>query len=121
MDFFHTYPNAHLRFFAKDAQLCVDSDAAYLVMSAAKSHIAGYFFLSADLNPLNYNSALHNAPILVVCRTLKNVVCSAAEAECSRLFHSAQNTVIIRNILQVLGHPQQAAKIKTDNSTANAF
>eukprot|EP00957_Ditylum_brightwellii_P198853 15157446-Ditylum_brightwellii.AAC.1 len=46
-------------------QLHVNSDAAYLVMSAAKSCIAGYFFLSADSNPLDYNNAPHNAPILV--------------------------------------------------------
>eukprot|EP00957_Ditylum_brightwellii_P122416 9334268-Ditylum_brightwellii.AAC.1 len=87
-------------------QLQVDSDAVYLVMPAAKSCIAGYFFLSADPNPLNYNNAPHNAPILVECCTLKNVVCSVAEAECGRLFHNAQNAVMIRNILQGLGHPQ---------------
>eukprot|EP00957_Ditylum_brightwellii_P083735 6364409-Ditylum_brightwellii.AAC.1 len=97
MDFFHTYPNAH---------------AAYLVMPAAKSRIAGYFFLSADPNPLSYNNAPHNTPILVECHALKNVVCSAAEGECDGLFHNAQNAVIIRNILQALGHPQQATKIK---------
>eukprot|EP00957_Ditylum_brightwellii_P114873 8760369-Ditylum_brightwellii.AAC.1 len=64
MDFFHTHPNARLHFFAGDMQLCIDSDAAYLVMPTAKSRIAGYFFLSADPNPLNYNNAPHNAPIL---------------------------------------------------------
>eukprot|EP00957_Ditylum_brightwellii_P134865 10282321-Ditylum_brightwellii.AAC.1 len=62
MDFFHTYPNARLSFFAGDMQLRVDSDAAYLVMPAAKSRIAGYFFLSTDPNPLNYNNAPYNAP-----------------------------------------------------------
>eukprot|EP00957_Ditylum_brightwellii_P181627 13835642-Ditylum_brightwellii.AAC.1 len=102
-------------------QLHVDLDAAYLVMPAAKSRIVGYFLLSADLNPLNYNNALYNAPILVKCRALKNIVCSVAETECSRLFHNVQNAVIIRNILQALGHPHQITKIKTDNNTANAF
>eukprot|EP00957_Ditylum_brightwellii_P152258 11591844-Ditylum_brightwellii.AAC.1 len=65
MDFFHTYLNARLCFFAKDMQLRVNSDAAYLVMPAAKSRIAGYFFLSVDLDPFNYNIAPHNVPILV--------------------------------------------------------
>eukprot|EP00957_Ditylum_brightwellii_P207198 15351931-Ditylum_brightwellii.AAC.1 len=86
-------------------QLRINSDAAYLVMPAAKSPITSYFFLSTDPNPLNYNNAPHNAPILVECRALKNVVCSVAEAECSGLFHNAQNEFIIRNILQALGHP----------------
>eukprot|EP00957_Ditylum_brightwellii_P186957 14238067-Ditylum_brightwellii.AAC.1 len=51
MDFFHTYHNVCLCFFVGDMQLRIDSDAAYLVMSAAKSFIVGYFFLSADPNP----------------------------------------------------------------------
>eukprot|EP00957_Ditylum_brightwellii_P142680 10871642-Ditylum_brightwellii.AAC.1 len=83
MDFFHTYPNARLHFFARDMQLCIDSDAAYLVMPGAKSHIVGYFFLSAYPKPLN-NNASHNVLILVKCCALKNAVCSVAEAECGR-------------------------------------
>eukprot|EP00957_Ditylum_brightwellii_P046207 3506261-Ditylum_brightwellii.AAC.1 len=37
MDFFCTYPNASLCFFVGDMQLGISSDAAYLVMPAAKS------------------------------------------------------------------------------------
>eukprot|EP00957_Ditylum_brightwellii_P180573 13755131-Ditylum_brightwellii.AAC.1 len=57
MDFFHTYPNVKLRFFV-----------------GAKSCIAGYFYLAAGPNPLNYNKAPHNMPILVECLAIKNVV-----------------------------------------------
>eukprot|EP00957_Ditylum_brightwellii_P004669 354895-Ditylum_brightwellii.AAC.1 len=121
MDFFHTYPNAKLWFFAGDMQLIVESNAAYLVMPGAKSRISGYFYLVANLNPLNYNKAPHNVPILGECLAIQNVVCTAAEAECGGLFHYAQIAVRIWNILQVLNHPQRATKIKTDNSTANAF
>eukprot|EP00957_Ditylum_brightwellii_P167190 12727205-Ditylum_brightwellii.AAC.1 len=81
MDFFHTYLNARLRFFARDMQLYIDLNAAYLVTPTAKSCITGYYFFSTDPNPLNYNNAPHNAPILVECGTLKNIICSAAEAE----------------------------------------
>eukprot|EP00957_Ditylum_brightwellii_P059200 4492899-Ditylum_brightwellii.AAC.1 len=49
------------------------------------------------------------------------MVCSAAEAECGGLFHNVQNAVMICIILEALGHPQKATKIKTDNSTANTF
>eukprot|EP00957_Ditylum_brightwellii_P164055 12491635-Ditylum_brightwellii.AAC.1 len=80
-------------------QFRVDSDAAYLVMPGAKSRIAGYFYLVAGPNPLSYNKAPHNVPILVECWAIKNVVCSAAEAECSGLFQNAQNAVMIWNIL----------------------
>ena len=55
------------------------------------------------------------------CVTLKNVVCSAAEAECGGLFHNCQKAIEIRRILTALGHPQQKTEVKTDNSTANSF
>eukprot|EP00957_Ditylum_brightwellii_P126275 9627154-Ditylum_brightwellii.AAC.1 len=112
MGFPHTYPNTKLRFFAGDMQLRVDSDPAYLVMPGAKSRMAGYFYLVAGPNPLNYNKTPHNTPILVECRAIKNVVCSVAEAECGGLFHNVQNAVMIQNILQALSHPQQSTKIK---------
>ena len=62
-----------------------------------------------------------DAPILTECITLKNVVCSAAEAECAGLFHNCQKAVEIRRILQALGHKQTPTLVKTDNSTANSF
>ena len=37
-----TYPHIKLRFHASDMILQVDSDSAYLVLSNARSHIAGY-------------------------------------------------------------------------------
>eukprot|EP00957_Ditylum_brightwellii_P044286 3360207-Ditylum_brightwellii.AAC.1 len=85
-------------------QLQVDSDVAYMVMPGSKSCFTGYFFLASHPHLLNYCSAPHNSPILVECRALKNVVCSAAEAECGGLFHNVQNAVMIRIILEALGH-----------------
>eukprot|EP00957_Ditylum_brightwellii_P186897 14232559-Ditylum_brightwellii.AAC.1 len=102
-------------------QLRVDSDAAYLVMPGAKSHFVGYFYFAAHPHPLNYNLVLHNAPILVECCALKNVVCSAAEAECRGLFHNMQLAVMMHAILQAIGHPQGPTKRKPDNSMANSF
>eukprot|EP00957_Ditylum_brightwellii_P211678 15366461-Ditylum_brightwellii.AAC.1 len=72
MDYFHTCPNAHQRFFASDMQLHVDSNAAYLVMPGAKSCFVGYFYLASHPHPLNYNGTLHTAPILVECYILKS-------------------------------------------------
>ena len=45
LDYMHTYPNAKLCLFTGDMQLAVDSDAAYLVLSGAKSRFAGHFYL----------------------------------------------------------------------------
>eukprot|EP00957_Ditylum_brightwellii_P032393 2454429-Ditylum_brightwellii.AAC.1 len=71
-------------------QLGIDSDAVYLVMPSAKICFASYFYLASLPHSLNYNIAPHNAPILVECCALKNVACSAVEAECGDLFHNAQ-------------------------------
>ena len=40
MDYLNTHPHAYLRYHASDMVLHVDSDAAYLVASKARSHIA---------------------------------------------------------------------------------
>ena len=121
MDFLHTHPNAKLRFFYGTKQLLVDSDAVYLVLPGAKSRYAGNFFLKSKSKPLNYNKAPKNAPIHTECKTLKNVVCSAAEAECGGLFNNAKMAIVIKRILEGLGHPQKPIGIKTDNNTANSF
>ena len=46
---------------------------------------------------------------------------SAAEAEIARLFHNAQHAIIIKRILEVMGHKQNPVPLKTDNSTAKGF
>eukprot|EP00957_Ditylum_brightwellii_P178196 13572802-Ditylum_brightwellii.AAC.1 len=108
MEFLCTYPNAHLRFLSSNMQLSIDSDAAYLVMMGAKSHIAGYFYIASTANPLNYNGTLHNTPVHRECIILKHIVYLAAEAECDGLFHNAQTATVLRCILAALGHQQKA-------------
>ena len=77
LDYAATYPNAFIRYHASDMVLHVDSDAAYLVMPKARSRIAGYYQL------LNYPTKQGdlNGPLHIECKTLRNVVASAAEAE----------------------------------------
>ena len=59
--------------------------------------------------------------MVVECRLLKHVVSSAAEAEVGGLFQNAQTGIIIRRILEHLGHPQPPTPLKTDNTTAASF
>ena len=80
----------------------IDSDAAYLVLPNARSRIAGYFYLS-DIPPDNQEPKL-NAPILIVCKTLKNVIASAAEAETAGVFVNTQLALPIQYTLKCLGH-----------------
>ena len=84
--------------------LHVDSDAAYLVLPKARSRIAGYFYLSKECQITITKSPPINRSILVECKLLRHVVSSTAEAETARLFHNYQTAIMIRNILNALGH-----------------
>jgi len=62
-----------------------------------------------------------NGAILTVCKTIRNVMTSAAEAETDGVYENGQEIIAIRILLQALGHPQLATLLKTDNSTLNSF
>ena len=49
------------------------------------------------------------------------MVCSAAEAECGGLFNNAKQSIVIKNILEGIGHNQKPIGIRTDNNTASSF
>ena len=44
---------------------------------------------------------------------------SAEEVECEALFYNAKELEALRKNLRVIGHPQQASEIITDNSTVD--
>ena len=121
MDFVTTYPNAKIRFYKSDMILYVDSDAAYLVLPNAQSRFAGHFYLSKRVSDPSRIAPPMNEPINTKCKTIRNVVASAAEAETAGLFGNSQTAVVIHCALQSLDHPQPPTPIKTDNSTANSF
>ena len=121
MDYLNTYPNAKLRYYAGTMTLQVDSDAAYLVLPNARSRVAGHFYLEALPKPTKTYPSNHNAPILTECSTLRNVVSSAAEAECGGIFHNCVVAIGIRNMLNEMCHPQSKTQITTNNTTATSF
>ena len=116
LDYAATYPEAVVQFYASNMLLTVDSDAAYLVLPKARSRLAGYFRL-LDQHP----TTPYNGAILVECKTIRHVVSSAAEAATHGVFHNANLSLHIRNLLQGMGHAQPPTTIKTDNSTAVGF
>ena len=120
LDYVATHPDAIIRFHASDMILHIDSDAAYLVMPGAKSRISGYFQLGNHDGCYSFPNGVNGA-ILVECKTLRNVVASAAEAETGGVFHNAQIGIIIRVALTELGHPQPPTPLKTDNTTTANF
>ena len=64
-----------------------------------------------------------NAPLYVMCNTIKNVMSSAAEAETGGIYMATQRACPLRVALAELGHPQPArgTPIYNDNSTATGI
>ena len=120
LDYACTYPNAKIRYYASDMCLHADTDAAYLVLPNAHSRYAEFFYLSD--RPTHPLIAPHtNGAVLVICRTLRGVLASAAETETGGVFHNAQTAIILRRLLEALGHPQPATPLHTDNTVSNSF
>jgi hypothetical protein len=96
-----THPDAQIRYTASNMTLYVHSNALYLSVTKAQSHVGGHFYLSAKPSDpkkppptqLPSNGAVHT-----VCNILKNVMSSATEAEFAGLFHNAKDDAMIRNI-----------------------
>lgn len=113
VDYMHTNPYGHMCYVTGKIQLMIVSDAAYLVLPNAQSQEAGHFMLEARPNKYSEHNPPLNAPILIQCKTIKNVVCSPSEAEFGGIFDNGQMTVTIRRILTSSEHPQVSTPIKT--------
>jgi hypothetical protein len=121
LDYLSTHPNATLRFHASDMVLAVCSDAAYLVLPQARSRASGNFFLTTLPSAVSQPPApTPNAAVHVLCKTIRSVAASAAEAETGALFLNAQEAVPIVTALHEMGHPQPSSgtPLETDNTTA---
>ena len=121
MDYLYTYPSAKLPYYARDMQLQIESDAAYLVLPGTRSHIVGNFYMNAAKHSQKAYPKNYNAPIHIECSTIKNAVYSAAEAKCGGFFHNCSTAIGIRTALEGMGHPQDRTPVITDNSTAHSF
>jgi hypothetical protein len=120
LDYAATHPDSMIRYSASDMTLHIHSDASYLSAPKARSRVGGHFFLSAaSPNPLKPPvNTPDNGPVHTECKTIRNVLASAAEAELAGLFHNGQMAIALRHALLELGHPQPPTPIQTDNSTA---
>ena len=68
-------------------------------------------------NPANFEPTL-NGIVYVVCKILRNIMASAAEAELGDLFLNCQEAVPIRITLEEMRHPQPPTPVQVDNSPA---
>ena len=120
LDYLYTHPDAIIRYHASDMILCIVSDAAYLVLPNARSRCATLYTLT-DLPTSTPPNPKPNGPVHVLCKTIRGVPASAAEAETGGLFNAGQEAIPIITALQEMGHPQppNGTPMETDNSTAH--
>ena len=121
LDYVASNPNAIIRYTASNMILHIHSDGSYLSAPKARSRAAGHFFLTskpANIKQPNNPPPPPNGPVHTVCKTMRNVVASAAEAELGSLFFNCQEAVPLRNALREMNHPQPATPVQTDNTTA---
>ena len=121
LDYVATHPNAKIRYHASGMVLHIHSDGSYLSAPCSRSRAAGHFFLSnwpQNIKMPDPTPPPGNGPIFTVCKTLRNVMASAAETELGALFYNGQEAIPLRHALIEMGHPQPPTPIATDNSTA---
>ena len=120
LDYLATHPDATIRYHASDMILSIIADAAYLVLPNARSRCAGVYFLS-DHSLTTPPTPSPNGPVHVLCKTLRGVPSSAAEAETGGLFLNAQEAIPLITALEEMGHKQPitGTPLETDNSTAH--
>jgi hypothetical protein len=114
LNYLATHPDATIRYHASDMIVHLHSDASYLSISNARSHLGGLFFCG-NKPP---QEATLNGSILNVASVIKKVVASAAESEVGACFQNAQSGAPLRVTLAELGHIQPATPLRPDNSTA---
>ena len=100
--------------------LWVHSDASYLYCPKARSRAGGIHILSnkppTPHDPKKFEPTL-NRIVYVVCKILRNIMASAAEAELGALFLNCQEAVPIRIMLEEMRHSQPPTPVQVDNST----
>ena len=99
--------------------LHIDSDAAYIVQTKARSRVAGRYYLSNNQPPPHIQpTTTPNVPILTKCQTIRTVMASAAEAETGVIYLNVQQAVPIRTDLIEMGHTQPPTPINTNSLTS---
>ena len=82
LDFVATFPDACIWYISSNMCLWIDSDSLFASIRNTRSRVGGFFYLSShpSKTPKNNDPTL-NGPIYVLCRIMKMVLSSAAEAD----------------------------------------
>ena len=121
LNYLDSNPQAEIQYRASRMQLAIHSDPSYLPVSQARSRASGVHFLTeGTTDPKNpeYFVPTTNSFLLVVCKIMRNIMASAAEAEYGTIFVNAQTALPIRTTLSEMGWKQVPTDTQEDNSTA---
>ena len=114
-------PQAEIQYRASGVQLAIHSDASYLSVAQDRSRSSGVHFISKDPpdpeNPEDFVPTI-NGILLVMCKIMRNIMASAAEAKYGIIFVNAQTAVPIHTNLSEMGCKQGPTTIQVENSIA---
>ena len=99
-------PHAEIQYRASGIQLAIHSDTSYLSVAQARSRASRVYFISkVPPDPNNPKDLVPttNGILLVVCKIMRNIMASEAEAEYGNFFVNTQTAVPICTNLSEIG------------------
>ena len=108
LNYLTSNPNATIRYHSIGMILFIHSDTSYLSVTKARRRASGVFFLSdpkPDALTFSEYTPIINGFICIMCKILRNIMASAAEAEYGALFLNGQAAVPIITTLIEMHHP----------------
>ena len=109
------HPNAIVRFHASDMILNIHSDASYLTHPKSRSRAGGHISLGS-VPVFRTINQIKRYIIHSLCKILKFVAASAAEAELGALFLITKEAKTMCITLEELEYPQPSIPIHIDNT-----
>ena len=113
LDYIATYPNTIIHYKEINMFLHVDSDAKYITMPEARICYTVHFYMRywPSPSPIKPNPK-RNRPIHTECKTIRNLVSSAADAEKIGAFNNRKTAIGMRPALITLDHKQPLTPLK---------
>ena len=121
LNYLASNPQTEIQYRASGMQLSIHSDASYISVAQARSRASGVHFLTEgppDPNNPEDFVLTTNGILLVVYKSMRNIMASAAKAKYGTIFFNTQTAVPICTTLSEIGWKQGPTAIKVDNSTA---
>ena len=119
LDYYHTHPDAKLRYHASNMIIHLHSDDSYNLEAKARSQEGAHFYLgnTTSIRP----TMINNGAILNTSTIMRNVMAPASEAECGALFNNTKETISLHTTLHKMEYPQPPTPVEVNNSTAIGF